>query len=386
MLNVLSKEALQGLLKQTTGPCISLYMPAPRGSGAMPQERLRLRHLLRQAEDQLRTGGLPSLPLTACLRPGHQLLEDELFWRRQGGGLALFFAPDVFYSFQTPFALPESLTVGDHFYLRPLLPLLDYDETFYILSLSQNHVRLLRCTAQTVHEVALPPETPRSLAEALQYDEFAQQRQLYSGIAPGHGRRAGAIFFAQGVGSDVEKDNLRRYCNAVDKGVCAALHDAPAPLLLAAVDSLLPMYDAVSDYPRLTTLAIVGSPDERSAAELQARGWELVQPLLAQNRQVALGRYADLVDTGHASGALTTVLPAAYQGRIETLLVARDGPQWGTFDLASGAVQVHPQEEPGDTDLVDLAIRYTLMKRGTVATVAPESIPAHMPLAALFRY
>jgi hypothetical protein len=274
------------------------------------------------------------------------------------------------------------VTVDEHFTLRPLLPLLNYSGTFYVLALSQNRARLLQCTAQEVHEIPLPAGAPQSLAEALQYDEFAQQPGVYGSVSG----RPGAVFFAQGIGSDLEKENLRRSCNEVDKGVCAVLHETGAPLVLAAVEPLLPIYRQVSDYPHIAADAIVGNPDDRSAAELCLLGWEPAQPLLTTNAQKALAHYCEQVDTDRASGDLAVVLPAAYTGRVATLLVGVDGPRWGRFDPATGTVLMHPDAEPGDTDLLDLAARYTLLKGGTVATVPPESIPTHTPLGALFRY
>jgi hypothetical protein len=306
-MNTLSKEAVDTLLAQAAGPCISIYMPAHKGSGDRAQDRLRLRHLLRRAEDQLIAQGQRAPAVADLVAPITRLLEDDLAWRHQTGGLALFLAPGVFDAYQAPFAFQESVTVADHFYLRPLLPLLSYTGIFFVLALSQNQVRLLRCTAHDVHEVPLPPGTPRSLAEALQYHDFEQQPRVYGRVSGS----PGAVFFGQGVGSDLEKDNLRRYCNAVDKGVCAVLHGTEAPLVLAAVESLLPIYREVSDYPDLAADAIPGSPDEQSAADLRVLGWEPAQPLLTLERQMALARDEELVGTRHASGSLDTVLPAA---------------------------------------------------------------------------
>jgi hypothetical protein len=385
-MTTLSQDELKALLAQAVGPCVSLYLPVHKGTSELAQDRLRLRNLLRQAEDQLAAQGLRPAAAAAVLQPARRLLDDALFWRHQDGGLALFCAPGVFRAYQAPFTFDESVTVAAHFAVRPLLPLLASGGVFYILALSQNQARLLRCTAQETRDIPLPPGTPRSMAAALQYDQFEQQRQVYTGVGRGAGGRPGAVFFGHGVGSDIEKDNLRRYCNEVDKGVCAVLREARAPLLLAAVDSLVPIYREVSDYPHLAADAIPGSPDDRSAEELCALGWNPARPLLAQAQLAALARYRDLIDTGHASGDPAQVLPAAYQGRVATLLVAAGGPQWGTFDPATGAVVVHPQAEPGDIDLLEPAIRHTLLAGGTVAAVAPEQIPAHTPLAALFRY
>ena len=165
-MNTLSKEAVDTLLVQAAGPCISIYMPAHKGSGDRAQDRLRLRHLLRRAEDQLIAQGQRAPAVADLVAPITRLLEDDLAWRDQTGGLALFLAPGVFDAYQAPFAFSESVTVGDHFYLRPLLPLLSYTGIFFVLALSQNQVRLLRCTASNTLPVRSTSRTPGAIVVA----------------------------------------------------------------------------------------------------------------------------------------------------------------------------------------------------------------------------
>jgi hypothetical protein len=383
-MSIVSKSALETLLAQETGPCVSIYMSEE--AGPLPENRVRLRNLLRKAEADLAAQGMSPPEIHAFLKPAHRLLDDEAIWQHPAGGLALFLAPGILRHYQAPCSFAETCVVADRFYIRPLLAMFIYEGEFYVLAFSQNRARLLRCTAQEAVEIALPPGTPHSLAEALQYDDFTHERRLYSGITPGHGGRPGAVFFGGGGGGDVEKTEIRRYCRALDKGIRTLLPVAQPPLVLAAVDSLQVLYRQVSEYPALAEQGIAGNPDEQSAEELRALAWERAQPLLARPETAVLARYADLVDTERATGDLRLVVPAAAQGRIATLLVAVDGPQWGTLDAHTGAVHLHHEAQPGDTDLLELAVRDTLLTGGAVAPVPPEIIPAHTPVAALFRF
>ena len=79
-------------------------------------------------------------------------------------------------------------------------------------------------------------------------------------------------------------------------------------------------------------------------------------------------------------------MPAAYYGRVESLFVAVDQEQWGSFDPATETLQIHEQGEPGDEDLLDLAATQTLLHGGAVYAVEQAQMPTGVPLAAVFRY
>ncbi len=76
-------------------------------------------------------------------------------------------------------------------------------------------------------------------------------------------------------------------------------------------------------------------------------------------------------------------------GRVESLFVAVGHQQWGTFDPDTHRAYLHPSAEPGDEDLLDLAVVQTLLHGGNVYMVNLEEMPddpMHGPLAAVFRY
>ncbi|MEQ9357779.1 hypothetical protein [Coleofasciculus chthonoplastes] len=87
-----------------------------------------------------------------------------------------------------------------------------------------------------------------------------------------------------------------------------------------------------------------------------------------------------------ASDALKELVQAAYNQRIDSLFVALDHQQWGSFDPQSNTVQLHEQHQAGDQDLLDLAAVYTVLNGGTVFAVESERVPAQSPIAAVFRY
>jgi hypothetical protein len=279
--------------------------------------------------------------------------------------------------------------VSVHFYLKPLLPLLTFDGRFYILALSHNAVRLLACTHDSVSELKLPELVLGSLAEFLRGEERENNLQSHSSASFGTMGKDGrhpAIFHGQGVGTDEAKNDLLRYFQHIDRGLHELLKDETAPLVLAGVEYLFPIYGEANSYPHLLELGIAGNPDKLKAETLLRKAWAVVEPYVLRERQEATAQYRELASTERTSRNTSEIVPAAYYGRVASLFVVRDQEQWGTFDPATNTLQIHEQAQPGDEDLLDLASTQTLLHGGVVYAAEQTGIPDDAPLSAVFRY
>jgi hypothetical protein len=161
-----------------------------------------------------------------------------------------------------------------------------------------------------------------------------------------------------------------------------------APLVLAGVEYLLPLYREASHYPQLLEEGLPGNPEVLRADELHTRAWDIMQPIFQKEQQRATEHYQRLagMNSPLASSDVQVIAPAARYGRVETLFVELGRHQWGTFDPNSQTVHLHSAAEPGDEDLLDFAAAYTFLDGGVVYAVEPERLPGHTPLAATFRY
>jgi hypothetical protein len=382
-MQVFIKNELRTLVAERQSPCISIYMPTHRIPMEIQQDRLRLKNLLRQAEDSLTAGGLRTPEAKLLLQPAEKLLLQTPFWRGRKDGLAIFLAPEFFRFYPLPMEFPELAMVGDRFHLKPLLSLLSGGE-FYILALSQNEVRFLQASPFSVSELEVEG-MPRSLDEALKYDDPQKQLQFHTGTQKITGDRA-AMFHGHGVGTDDTKSNLLRFFQQVDRGLHAVLREEQAPLVVAGVDYLLPIYREANSYANLMDNGVAGNPEGLSPEELQKRALKVVSPYFQQARQEAEAKYRQLVGTGKASHDLREIAPAAYHGRVEALFVAVGLQEWGAWDPTAHSVKLFRQPTPGAGDLLDFAAVHTLLQGGQVFSVEPGEVPDGPPIAAVFRY
>ena len=378
-MELLRKGQLRSLISESTRPCVSIFLPTHRSGVETKQGPIRLKNQLKSAEKQLSAYGLRAAQIKELLEPVQTLCESHGFWQYQGDGLALFRSPATFQYYRLPLRLKELLVVTDRYHIKPLLRLFAEDGRYYLLTLSKNEVQFFQCTRYGVRQTELPPGTPKSLGEVLELAGVERQFQV---TAPG----GTAAFHGHGSRAQDGKQELREFFRLVDKGVREILHDDRAPLVLAGVDYLFPLYREVNTHPQLVDGGVSGNPEGRRPQDLQAEAWAVVEPHFRKALREAAIHYEEFAGTPRASNSLREVVPAASQGRVEQLFVAVGRQQWGSFDEKRQKVRLSREKRLGDQDLLDRAAIETFLQGGAVHAVDPDQVPGGGPLAAVFRY
>lgn len=395
-MSMVSSVDLETLIEPTEEPALSIYMPTYRAGDQIQQDPIRLKNLIDRAEEQLVDRGVRNREAQAFVELLRAFIPRHRFWQHQSDGLAIFLSPEIGRYYRLPLNFEERVFVGDRFYLKPLLPLLSGDGRYYVLALSQDEVRLLQGTRYSVAQVDLE-NVPGSLSEALKWDDPERQLQWHTATGgqsdpvPRSGWRSvrRAVFHGHGMAhEDDPKDDLLRYFHQIDDGLTELLAGQKAPLVVAGVDYLHPLYADANTYGHLVEDGIVGNPEEWSAEELHQRVWPIVQPLFEADRREARDSYEQAAGAaeGLASDRLEEIVPSAYMGRIGTLFVATDVEQWGTYDPEANTVTVHNERQSGDFDLLDLVAIQTLLNSGMVYAGPAEEVPGGSGAAAIFRY
>jgi hypothetical protein len=377
---MITRAEVRTLLLKSQPPCVSLFMPTHRGGAE--QDPIRWKNLLAQAEERLHAGGLRASRAREMLGPARSLLDDPAFWKNQSDGLAFFLAPTLVHGYRLPLAFEELVVVADRPHVKPLLRLLGNNGTFYLLAISQNKIRLLQGTHYSVQELDLKG-VPTSLAQALQFHDRDEPLMFHTRPAGGIGSW-GAIFHGQGVGIDDYKDDLLHYFQIVDRGIHDLLRNEHAPLVLAGVEFLWPIYQRANSYPHLLAGGVAGNPDRLSVRELHDRAWAVVEPHFREAQERAVALYAQLAGTGRTTDSLEELIRAAYRGQIEILFVAEGKQCWGQYDPARDAVTLHERPVAGDEDLLNFAAIHALLFGATVYVVRPEGVPGGKSAAGIF--
>jgi hypothetical protein len=377
MMDLLTRDDFDRLLAASGEPKISMYLPTHRTGD--PQDRVRFKNLVVEAERLLVGHGARSTEAHRLLGPADGLLDDSTFWSHQEDGLAVFASEESFDTFRLPVPFAEQSVVADHFHLAPLAPMVDSDTEFHLLALSQNAVRLLHGTRFGISEIELR-DIPTSLVEALWYQDRERQLQFHQTGRTGRTGLA-AVFHGQGMGADSADEEIVQFFRAVDAGILQ-LVDPRTPLVLAGVAYLFPLYRKASQHPSIVGDGVEGNPERLTPAELHRLALPIVGHLLDRDRAAAQARFA--AGTGPVASTVEEVAMAARQGRVDIAFLTNGAPRWGRFSDDGTRVEATDETTPEAVDLVDDIARHTWSNSGRVYLT--DDVPGAGPAAALLRF
>lgn len=371
----------EGLVRQT-GPSISLYLSLRSQDRQDDGDALRLRKLAGEAGEQLKKQGVAAGQVQELLAP-IDALPGSSWWTNRAAALAAFVNPQSTRILSLSQSIAAAAFGDDYFHLRPLLPLLVESDRFFVLALSERHVKLYSGDSEKLALTDVPG-LPQSMQEALLSDANEPEVQTHSANAGGLGRK-GAVFHGHGGKADVAESDFREYCRVIFAALEPHMRGHDEPLVLAMVREHVPTWQEVSSYPRELQTIVTGNPDHLSPTELHDRAWDVVREEHRRQEVAAYEKFCERKRAPRAAG-LTQVLPAAAAGRVDTLFVDSRQPVWGTFERDSGEIAIAPEGNAvGADDLLEIAIHETVLHRGRVCPLETlTATPANVE--ALLRY
>lgn len=363
-------------------PCISIYMTSGVGVESAEQELLRVRNLLQTAEPSLQNSSMSLEEAGALLTSNWHTVQEGQPPHPSAKGLAVFISKDFFGFSHLPAPVDDRVVVGSDFFVRPLLSLVPPEDRFFVLTLSQKHAKLFEGSRRGMRERTLW-ETPENLREDFEGYSFSFERQyeMHTAYSPLSSLK-GAVFHGRSLR---HKDRIAHFLHDINRGVVTALKGQPGPLILATLDYLVPIYSEVNTHTQLLEQTIGGNPDLLSPNAIYTAAWKIVDEELSKAGARAFAVYTQHMNSPLTSSNLRETLAAAHRGLVRFLFVASSAERWGSL-VPPETVHVHTTQEPGDTDLLNLAAILTLRHGGHVYTVPPSQLREGADLAAVFRY
>jgi len=385
-MRLFSREELRALVEGSGSDRVSIFLPTEKAGKESLQNAIRFKNLVRRAEERVLEGKRLRPPeVQEMFRPAYELIENSLFWQHQREGLAVYLSTGFFRYYRVPIRFDELAIVEERFYAKPVLRLLTTDGRFYVLSVNRKQIKLYESTRYEIGEVDLG-DLPVSFKDVVGSDTEESHLQFHTG-APAAGGGRPAMFHGQGGGADDVKPELRKFFSVVGKGLKEVLRDREAPVVLAGVEYLLPIFREAAALTDVVEEEIRVNAAELSADELRRRGWSIVQPRFAREHMVAASRFQQLSGTGRATGQLDVILPASIDGRIDTLFLRKGARAWGRYDHEQRRLELDDDHRDGNQDLLDLGAVHTMLQGGKVYVVEGEMMPVEEgDVAAVFRY
>jgi hypothetical protein len=372
----------RALLRPGSAPCLSLYQPTHRSHPDNRQDPIRFGNLVRRLEASL--GDLPAPRRTALLAPLGELERDAAFWQRTLDGLAVLRNDVTFHVLRLQRPVPELAVVAPSFHLKPLVRIAQSADRYQVLALSREDVRLYEGNRDTLDEVPLAADVPRTLSEALG-DQRTEPHVSLSSFRSGPA--SGAMHHGQGSRKDERDTDSERFFRAVDQAILEHhSKEAQLPLLLAALPEHHAVFRSVSRNRWLAPEGIEGNPAPLSTEALRARAWQVFQPRYLARLTSLSEAFGAARSAGRGSDDLAQVARAAVAGQVATLLVDAGREVPGRLDRVTGGIAFGDLPAPDVDDLLDDVAECVLERGGDVVVVPSDRMPAPTGVAAIYRF
>ncbi len=365
--------------------CLSVYIPTFRAGKGVKEEfaQKNLKNIIKQVRELLHKRNLNENETEVFLRPLINLLDEKDFWANQSDGLAIFYnSENNIELFEVPIHFTPHYYLSDHYYLKPLVPMLNTDDTFYILSISPEKVQLHESTPYTIAEVDTS-DFPQSLKDVVGSELEPPTLQHQSGS----GTNREAIYHGHGGGKDDANEELIKYLQAIDKQLNDLLPNEEVPLILACDTKIFGHYKKISKYKNLADELIAGNPGTYTALELHEQAKRLLSEHFGKEKELKKDRFRDFSATGKALTDIADIVPAAVHGRVDTLFIQSKKDSFGLYDKENNTVIIENNKQTQNASLYNLAAIHTVLNNGRVYLLDENDMPLNKTNAnALLRY
>ena len=382
----LPMDQLEKLAKFKGQFCVSIYLPMYK-SGKEQNQGLSQAHLkaaIKESSRFLHLQGMDQKEIDSYLQPVSELLSDFQLWRNPSDGLVILLSKGMgLIYYQLPIEFDPYVYVGDHFYIVPLTPLVEFDSSFYLLALSQDHVKLYLGNKYRLEDLYVNDFAPGVLEEAVGFDFEQKMLQFRTGQA----LHSAGSFHGRGDGKDDSTKEIIYFFREINKGVNKAIEKKNAPLVLACIDWLYPIYKEVNNYPNLYHKHLSGDPEFTPKSKLKENTWSLLSDYYGANRKKKLDLFSEVSHTSKASHQISDIIPAAIQGRIDTLFIKKGDKVYGTYNSKNSCVILDSERDNLNISLINLATIHTLLQGGHIFILDQDDMPfKKRPMNAIFRF
>jgi hypothetical protein len=361
---------LRALAGPRPGPVVSIYAPLRRAVSEARARAAAYGSALAQAEKQLLDNGVASDEVQRVHKQLAMVETDLRRLERPAAGLAVFHDRIRLEVYALAVAPKRSVTVADHFALRPLAAEIHRNRRHYVLALSTNRLALFRGNAfgiatLTAHAV------PASLEHALAGEPSENLPWLRGTRTDG-----GAGVFHGEDSTSERKLEMERFHQRIERAIETALDGRQEPIVLIATQTQHSVLRAALHLPGLLPEGVQLGPDHLSPSELHAHCWPVLERhMAAQDARIAEG-YERSVNRGKGLHRIDDIAAAAATGRVHRLWVKPDERVPGGVDPATGALlRGRPRE-----DVIDSLVALVLRHGGELMVTDP--IPSGTSIAA----
>lgn len=388
-MNEMTPSEFQRLMAHREPWSVSILMPGHVAGPEVRQDAIRLKNLLNSAQEQLKKASGNKVDGRVRIEPIRPLVDEMASWGSQSDGLAIFSSAEGYKMYMLPVPLEEAAIVDERFHLKPMIPIVAEDGTYFVLALSKSRVQLFQGSKYALCEVELK-NAPESVEDVERFAEEDRSLQFHTstGEHTGASGRA-AIFHGHGGGAEEarRKKRVEEFCHLVDVAVNRQLakHNDP-PMLLLGTEPIPGLYREISDYKNLNPHLIHGNADRLDTRKVRHEAIAVLGDYFDREREATMAQFDSGLRNGLASIDIHKIAEAVAVKRVDRLFVALGESVWCKAHPEPDKIEMHDSQEPGDHDLLNRLALEVCEAGGKVFAAPREDLPQKSLVAATFRY
>lgn len=370
------------IIYQEEGPFISLYQPTHRNFQEKKQDSIVFKNLLRVIVNSMHQKYERNF-MDSIMKPLHEIENDKYFWDNTADGIAVLASQNkcVVYNLQDP--VKEFAAVASSFHIKPLIKAFQSNENYHLLGLSRNSFALYQGNRYGLFEIMLNPDIPRTIEEIL----GKQLTEPYLAHGSYGGTGSHTMYHGHGDAKQEIDIDTEKYFRYVESFVLEN-YSKPSklPLILVALSEYHSQFKSISNNPYLVAEGINNSYDSLEMEVLKKKVLEIVDSINLDKMRNIAESYKKAKAEELGSSDIAEVSKAAFNSRVETLLIEENRIVPGRLDFKTGDVKFGDIDNPDHDDLLDDMAELTLLRKGEVLVLPKDIMPSNTGVSAIYRY
>lgn len=383
MLYELVNSFPNDIILEKEGPFISLYQPTYRSGPDNKQDLIRFKNLVKEIENSL-LRKYNKADVTKLLEPFKEIADDKSFWINAMDGIAVLSSKNKTVVYKLTRPVEELAVVSNSFHIKPLLRIFQSVDRYHILGIGRKNFRLFEGNRYGFNEIVIDEGVERTMNEVLgdQYTEPSLNTGRYSG-----GQGGVSSIHGHGSRKDELMKDAEKYFRYVDKFVAKNYsNQEKIPLILLALSENQGLFRSISDNNYLLKEGIFKDYENLNVADITKDAWEVMEPIFLNKTKELVDNFENVRAQFSGSNDLAQVARAAFEGRIDSLLVEADRIEPGKINKGNGEIIKADLGHPEVDDILDDLAEMVLKNKGKVVILPKERMPSDTGVAATFRY
>lgn len=368
-------EDLLALQKAKGNICISIIVPTHRTSPDRRVDKAEVENAVDKAK-QLLQFKYPGKDVKSLLQSLDDQLKDIDFIHNTEG-LGLYISSDVKLLVHFPFPVKEKVMVDDNFEIRDLLYKINYDQSYYVLMLTEKEAKLFEGSWNNLSEIK-GDHWP-----LIYEDEFVYSKPARSSSFAGHAH----VKMFEKDKSELEAIRFKDFYRQLDKGLDTYLRKDTS-LIILAPEKESSLFEKVSKHKQNIIHKVHGSYGYDNLKSISEIVWPAMYEHLQAERKQLLNEFKEMIGGHRGVSGIQNVWEAAKEGKALKLLVEKDYrcPGFVTGDDYNLYLRPPNAIHKILSDAVDELIETVLQKNGQVYFTDNEWLKDYGHIALITRY